>query len=93
MVVNKTNCKSLEASLNSDETDDWLGKRIVLHPVMVDFQGRQVEAIRVHEKKTKMLAKEGPTTIGRAKSKPSISDKIQPMTQAEIDDEGDDIPY
>jgi hypothetical protein len=40
-----------------------------------------------------MLAKEGPTTIGRAKSKPSISDKIQPMTQAEIDDEGDDIPY
>lgn len=86
MVVNETNCKALEASLGSDDTDDWIGHPVVLYPTMVDFQGRQVEAIRVHEKKTKAANRPAPQV------KPSISGKVQPMTQAEADD-GDDLPF
>lgn len=95
MVVNKTNCRALESALGSDDTDDWIGRRIVLYPAMVDFQGRQVEAIRVHEKKTKVLARQPePVAIRPAAGRA----KPQPVTQAEVDaaaaDAGeDDIPF
>ena len=45
-VLNKTNASNI-AILYGDETEDWVGKEIVLFPAMVDFQGRTVEAIRV----------------------------------------------
>lgn len=46
MVLNKTNANNI-ALVYGDETDDWLGKELVLYPTMVDFQGRSVPAIRV----------------------------------------------
>jgi hypothetical protein len=46
LVANKTNSKRL-AMLYGDDTDDWIGKEVVLYTDIVDFQGRQTEAIRV----------------------------------------------
>ncbi len=46
LIANKTNSKRI-AMLYGDETDDWVGKEIVLYTDMVDFQGKTVEAIRV----------------------------------------------
>jgi hypothetical protein len=46
LVANKTNSKRI-AMLYGDETDDWVGKEIVLYTDMVDFQGKTVEAIRI----------------------------------------------
>jgi hypothetical protein len=46
LVANKTNSKRI-AALYGDETDDWVGREIVLYSDMVDFQGKSVEAIRV----------------------------------------------
>lgn len=46
LVLNKTNAQTI-ASLHSPETDNWPGRSISIFPTQVDFQGRQVEAIRV----------------------------------------------
>lgn len=46
MVMNKTNGMTI-AQMYGPETDDWAGGEIELYPTMVDFQGKQVEAVRV----------------------------------------------
>lgn len=46
LVANKTNASRI-ALLYGDETDDWIGKEIVLYTDIVDFQGKPTEAIRV----------------------------------------------
>lgn len=46
LVLNKTNSNTISA-LYGDETDDWLGQSIMLFEAQVDYQGRQVPAIRV----------------------------------------------
>jgi hypothetical protein len=46
LALNKTNSKTI-ADVYGDEMDDWNGSELILFPVMTDFQGKQVEAIRV----------------------------------------------
>ena len=46
LVCNKTNFMLIAAACGS-ESDQWVGKRIVLYPDMVAFQGRVQEAVRV----------------------------------------------
>ncbi len=46
LVCNKTNAKSIEL-IAGDDTDNWPGAAIILFPMMVDFKGQVVEAIRV----------------------------------------------
>lgn len=45
-VVNKTNAAAMEYAFGPD-VEDWVGREIELYPTIVDFQGQQVEAIRV----------------------------------------------
>lgn len=47
LVLNVTNWARLEEFLGSDESDDWIGKLVVLGTERVDFQGKRVDAIRV----------------------------------------------
>lgn len=46
-IVNKTNCKTISKVLGSDETDDWIGKSIVIGPREIEFNGDVVWSIRV----------------------------------------------
>lgn len=46
LVLNKTNANSI-ASAYGDDMDDWSGKELILFPTMTDYQGKQVEAVRV----------------------------------------------
>lgn len=46
MVCNKTNFGRI-AYLYGDETDDWVGKEIVLTSEFVEFQGRTVKGLRI----------------------------------------------
>lgn len=46
LLLNKTNSDAISYAYSPD-TDNWLGKQIVLYPTMVDFGGKAVEAIRV----------------------------------------------
>lgn len=50
MVCNKTNCKTI-TKLYGEETDDWIGKSIIIGPREVEFQGDMTWAIRVSLKK------------------------------------------
>ncbi len=45
LILNKTN-SNIIAAVYGDETEEWKGEEIVLFETMVDFQGRQVPAIR-----------------------------------------------
>jgi len=46
LALNKTNANTIAAAYG-EETDDWIGSEVILFPTMVDYQGRQVPAIRV----------------------------------------------
>lgn len=49
MVLNKTNKERLVEFMGSTETDDWAGKRVRLVVEKVDYAGKRVPAIRIHE--------------------------------------------
>jgi hypothetical protein len=57
LVLNKTNANTI-AKLYGADTDDWIGKEIVLFDVPVDFRGETVQAIRVRAPKKKEPPKE-----------------------------------
>ena len=46
MVLNKTNGMTIAQAYGHD-TDDWAGGNIEVFPAYVDFQGKQVEGLRV----------------------------------------------
>ena len=48
LVLNQTNWDTIE-DLHGPESDDWLGKSIVIYPARVMFAGKKVDAIRVRE--------------------------------------------
>ncbi len=47
MVLNRTNATTIEEIVGTSETRKWHGKKIILYPTRVDFQGRRVDAMRV----------------------------------------------
>jgi hypothetical protein len=47
LVLNKTNANTITEILGTDETNDWHGQRIVLHPDKTDFNGKRVDCIRI----------------------------------------------
>ena len=59
LLLNKTNANNI-AGFCGPETDGWIGKKIVMLPTMVDFQGKSVEAIRVRAPKTPAPKPAGP---------------------------------
>jgi hypothetical protein len=46
VVLNKTNATNISDAYGGD-TDEWVGKKVVLYTAWVDFQGRSVESIRI----------------------------------------------
>src|SRR3989304_235004 len=46
VVLNKTNANNI-ADAYTPDTDEWVGKKVVLYTAWVDFQGRSVESIRI----------------------------------------------
>lgn len=53
-VLNKTN-KNAVVSLYGTETDEWTGKPIELFVALVDYQGKQTEAIRIRAPRNQPL--------------------------------------
>jgi hypothetical protein len=47
LVCNKTNSAIIQEVLGSDDTDDWIGKKVTLTVKKVEFSGKLVPAIRV----------------------------------------------
>jgi hypothetical protein len=65
LVLNKTNANTI-SSAYGDDTDDWVGKELVLFPTVTDFQGRSVDAIRVR----KPAAKDGARPVVHVPQQP-----------------------
>ena len=88
LVLNSTNIQLCQNIFASDDTDDWVSKRIVLYAgPNVSFQGKLVGGIRVRAQKVKTAAV---PTSALTKTKPA------PMAVAEPEGESvylDDIPF
>jgi hypothetical protein len=61
LIANKTNSGRI-AKLYSDETDNWVGKEIILRAEMVDFKGESVMAVRVQPPKNRTAAQPRPAS-------------------------------
>lgn len=79
MICNKTNANRI-AFLHGTETDNWIGKEIILTVDMVDFQGRVVPAIRVKPARPKV-------------SVPIRKIVAAPGPAPTPEDQGEDIPF
>ena len=79
LVLNKTNSKSI-AEAYGDEMDNWAGCELILFPILTDYQGKQVEAIRVRAPQPK----DNP--------RPQQAQQAQPMRTAAVLDDAD-IPF
>jgi len=51
MILNVTNCKTIESIYGTPYIEDWAGKKITLYVAMVNFKGDQVEALRIRSVK------------------------------------------
>ena len=76
LCCNKTNAKTIAASYG-DEMNEWVGCELILFPIMTDFQGKQVEAIRVRSPQPK--DNHQPAKPIMAKSYPPVDDTSIPF--------------
>lgn len=90
LVLNKTNGYTL-ADGYGDDTDQWIGQAIIMHEVMVDFQGSRVPSVRVL-----IPARKVATAAAATKSPlngPQQATTPFPMPEYEVDDFADEIPF
>lgn len=87
MVLNKTNSKMIVQLLLSDDTDEWVGRQITLFPTQVDYEGNQVDAIRVRKKLP---------AAGRKPARKAVPVMTQEEADRELGDgarDDEDIPF
>jgi hypothetical protein len=53
LILNKTNADTLTKMFESDDTDDWNGRKIKLYATDVSYQGKAMRGIRVYSKPVK----------------------------------------
>jgi hypothetical protein len=78
MVLNTTNIKRLAKACNSDDTDEWVGKEVVLYvDPDVEFGGNVVGGLRI-----------------RAHKAAPVMKQVMPKpTGGKFDDMADDVPF
>jgi hypothetical protein len=72
LALNRTNSKII-SKLYGEETDEWIGKEIVLYPTEVEFKGDMVEAIRVRAPKA------GPRREFKKPAEPDVDEEGYPI--------------
>ena len=91
MTLNVTN-KNAIVALYGQETDNWIGKPLILFPAMVDFQGQTVNAVRVR-------APEPASADGDGQFRSSPGPQTAPAPQApppavnSVTDLNDEMPF
>lgn len=63
LVCNKTNCNTVHKLTGSDDTDDWVGHKVRLLSMEVQFKDELVPAIRISGKPVKAAAPKKPTPV------------------------------
>ncbi len=83
MVLNNTNAQIIAMILKSEETDDWIGKQIVLYDdPNVSFGGKLVGGIRVRAPRVKAPLKGIPAPIAPVAP---VEPEPEPLMEDEID--------
>lgn len=81
LVANKTNCNTIAKLTGSDDTDDWVGHKIRLIAMEVQFKDELVNAIRVSSKPIKTAPK-------------GLAKPIPPAPEFTVEDPNDqEIPF
>jgi hypothetical protein len=84
MVLNSTNGQIIAAFIGSENTDDWVGKKIVLYDdPTVSFGGKLVGGIRARAPRGK---------AAQAKPAPAPAPKLAPEANTPAQ-EADDVPF
>jgi len=87
MVLNSTNLALIEKALGSDESDEWVGQKIILfNDENVSFGGKLTGGVRVDVNRTKRYHAKGQAVAGTAPNKP-------PTKPGHFDDLTDDVPF
>lgn len=86
LLLNKTNADAISYAYTPD-TDQWIGKHVVLYPTMVSFGNQTVPAIRVRPVLPQALQQ----SVAQTAQAPSY-DGNNPPADA-YDDLDDDIPF
>lgn len=85
LVMNLTNGQLAARALGSDDSDDWIGRQIVVYTdPNVSFGGKVVGGLRLRAPKQQGAP---------AQSKPSPARAAQPIAPQPIEDMDDDIPF
>lgn len=88
LVCNKTNSKTI-AAVYGDEMDDWPGSELILFPIMTDFQGKPVEAVRVRAPQPK----DNPRPKADDQRREAIADTSRQQEPPPRDAMDDEIPF
>jgi len=86
LLVNKTNARTIE-KLYGDETDEWIGKRIIIGPKEVEFGAEMVWAIRVS------LKAPGKPAAAPAKSAPKPEPGPAAEQEGRVPYEDESVPF
>lgn len=90
LVLNKTNFNTIVKVTGQDDTDDWTGHEVCLYPTMVDFQGEQVDAVRIKAPPKKA----GPQRARQSSAEMGRDDDIPPQRNVpQRDGMDDEIPF
>jgi len=65
-VINKTNVRTI-GDLHGPDTEDWIGKRIVIYPTITEYAGQETACLRVKPPKDYIK----PSTAGKARNGPT----------------------
>lgn len=90
MICNKTNAGRI-AYLYGDDTDEWIGKEIMLTSEFVEYQGKTVRGLRI-----KPPAKRGngqPAHELEDKGRYDTMRKTEPVKRPDSDMPSDEIPF
>lgn len=71
VVLNKTNATNISDTYGAD-TDEWIGRKVVLYTAFVDFQGRSVESIRIRKPRDSELNTDRNAPVARPQVAPQF---------------------
>ncbi len=91
LVLNKTNANNITV-VYGRETDDWIGKDIEVYTMMVEYQGRMTEAIRVRGPAKAPQGKAAPAATGHLNAPPPASPDVYGAGSL-AEDLDDSIPF
>ena len=87
LVLNSTNLALLEKALGSDDSDDWIGHKIVLfNDENVSFGGQVTGGVRVDVNRTKRYH-------AKQEKAPAVKVPLTDKPASHFDDMADDIPF